>query len=446
MKKKYFFLLIAFLFVANFYLLIIKYNQKHDENNNINKIINLPVCKNITNKKFVSNYDEKIEFLNNLGGQNLSPFYFSIKNIDNKKASPSIIVNNKNWSSEKTIIETIFKNNDLATLSEEEKIKKLTEYIYKNIYYLYPGYRNPEKLIKPVDLFNLFGYGYCSEFAQTLALLAKQLNLNSRVIFFDKHVVTEIYYQNNWHMFDSNRNIFLKKNNGQIANIKNINNNLNLLEQIKKDGDKKLYQEIFTKKNIIEINNPEFTSNNPVNEKISYNLKPNEEIRFYYDWQDKWFYRNNNKKQPEYFTNGLLITPIKRKVRNILKEQIVSIQLPYPILASYIQQTDICKHNQLLFSLNKKDWIDVEKYCQDNSLTLTNIFPLGDKAKITNQYFLKFPRFSSLGEIRVYTQFQLAPQSILSLQKGNNIIEFKNNKKEKTILDFVYCKKEQNQQ
>jgi hypothetical protein len=283
--------------------------------------------------------------------------------------------------------------------------------------------------------------GHCSEFAKTLAILANQIGLSSRVFFFEKHAITEIYYQGDWHMSDASRKIYLRKSNNKIASINDIFNNIALVNQIKNEGTKNFYKEFLVNKNIVEVENYEADLKNSWEEKISYALRPNEEIRFYYNWPGKYFYRENNNP-PETFTNGLLISPLETGKILFKKPSVKSFQLPYPILASYVSGKGLCnRHNQLQFSLNQKDWINVKKYCQDDILRLVDVFPKGKNAKITNHYFLKLKLSPFSGKAKAYTQFQVAPKSIPRLQDGENIIELKSLLSQKASLRFAYHEK-----
>lgn len=442
MKRNKFILIIGVL-ISIFSLLLFYFviNCKPDsiENNffgfknfihqNKNKVKKLNFILNDKNKV--------IDFNNKLDNDNYLPIYFSIKNSGKNIISPQIVINNKDWSSNKAIVDTAIKNSSIPISSDKEQLIRLTGYIYRNFRESYftatPPYRNPNIQYGPIDYFNFFGYGNCTEYARILAILAETAGFKSRIVYFDKHVVTEIYYDNSWHMFDSNRNLYLVNKNNEIASVENIASDKSLLNQIKQKHNQEFYQNIFADFNILEIEYKDDFLNHK-NKVLKYTLRPNEEIRFYYNWKESLFHKDSDI-EPEKYSNGLLISPIDIKNHY----QTISFQLPYPILDSYIYKKDLCKKSiKIFFSLDQKEWINIKDYCLNNSISLTDAFQREENATIINSYFLKIKSEKPTSDLYIYSQFQVAAKSIPKLRYGDNIIKFNNLKGEEIETSFVF--------
>jgi len=244
-------------------------------------------------------------------------------------------------------------------------------------------------------------------------------------------------------MFDADKNAYYRNDHYQIASIAEIQADISLLEKIKdlayEDVDRQKFS--FSEGQVRLYEESEFLLNPKATTELKYEIHPDEEIRFYYNWRGDWVW-SDFKEEPPYYTNGLLISHIDFLA--LTAEKVKEIKLPYPILKSFVYGRKLCEEaEKISFSLNNKDWVKTSQYCQNNIIKLKDVFPKGKAAKITHNYFLRFEssmfkRFF-LPEFFIYTQFQVAPKSIPKLENGENKIELKNENKVK--VSFVFEKK-----
>ena len=414
---------------------------------------NDPLKDNLPGIKDFSNYSQKIISIslkennekiinNNLGNTPLIPTYFWVRNDGRDNFKFNLVLNNKNWLTNEGIVATIM--GEEHDLSSEDKALKIFQYLSENICHFEPPfYDSSQDISNPINLFNIFGYGWCDNFARSLAVLAEQAGLKSRVIYLNEdedrgHVVTEIFYDKAWHMFDADRDVFYRKVNGEIASVADVFKNPTLLnERVNlKNSSLQHQKDTFFSGKISSTISGSSLLETLKRDKLIIPLEPGEELKFYYEWKKDWFWADFSRRPPHY-TNGLLICTLNRQIipRNFIKH----IELPYPILAFNIYGKNICpKAVKILFSLDKEKWINLGSYCQNDVIKIVDVFPKGKGATITNQYYLKFERWLSFFNLKIYTQFQVAPNSIPKLQEGKNNIELKDIGKGKVRISFVF--------
>lgn len=80
-----------------------------------------------------------------------------------------------------------------------------------------------------MQILNTYGYCNCSGFGSTLATLASHAGLKSRNVGIGGHSVTEIYYDDGWHLFDANMSGTYPKDDGTLASAEEVHQNLDLL-------------------------------------------------------------------------------------------------------------------------------------------------------------------------------------------------------------------------
>ena len=104
-------------------------------------------------------------------------------------------------------------------MTDEEKAKACFYYAVNNFYD-----RGSSGCDDPLEYLNLWGFSYCGEFALTLNALWHAVGF--RTVFLNPvtlglptgHVISSVYYDNQWHMFDSRlRGYFLNRDNKTIA-------------------------------------------------------------------------------------------------------------------------------------------------------------------------------------------------------------------------------------
>lgn len=83
----------------------------------------------------------------------------------------------------------------------------------------------------PWRLFRGYGFGGCDQEAYPLAWLWHLSGFSSRVVTLPGHVVAEVYYDNAWHMYDSNHRVFYLNPDGTVASVAQIMANPTLVAQ-----------------------------------------------------------------------------------------------------------------------------------------------------------------------------------------------------------------------
>jgi hypothetical protein len=436
-------LIIIFFFIIYLIRLFLPYFWSGDIQD-LSKELNFPQTEKIS----TWNISENLSFLkfavpNKYAKQ---PIYVGIENTGNDTASIYPVINNLNWSNPFEII----KNYLNPSQSDEQKAIMLYGFVTKNTVHSEPpmlGAFMKEKSL--TQMLSTWGYGFCSDLARTLAQLSVVAGLDSRVVYLDEHVVTEIFYNNKWHMFDPDRKAYYIAKDGTIANVGEIMSDLTLLKQ-NYPFIYDIQYKAFSSKNLNYYGglNDIRASIIKYYENIEYKLSPGSEIRFYSNWKGLYYYRDNTQTPAEY-TNGLLISKnvyqyswtdvvdkkfyfLKKYVRSVLKlmklftfrdytyENTFRIDLPHPILNAYIlPSTDCSIDEKYLISLDGVQWQQAGK-CSKQPLDLIKFFKIGINSEITYSYYIK--TYGYKPRVNVLTVFQFSHFAIPVLNKNNTII------------------------
>lgn len=452
MRKSYWLILIVIFFIVliifikpkfiNFFL--IKFDPFKT---NLLNVKNFPtkVGKNININ--LDGKNKKVIINNQINLQKYQPLYFSVKNISDQTIIPKLIINDKDWSSGEAIVKTIL--NGSENLSDEEKAIKIFDYVSQNIYHFYQPYYKRSDFSSPVNFFNIFGYGLCSDAAYAFSRLSSASGLTTRMIHLNQmsglssHAVAEIFFNAKWHMFDPDRGAYYRAEDGSIASVVELLQNPQLIDKniTYKDGDYWLQFYSFNHGWIRNIEEEEASQKLIKNKtkNFFYQLRQQEEIRFYYDWPDSWYWHDFGNKPPK-LTNGMLISPIRE---NDLSAQIRLIKLPYVITKIYLRGLSLCqKANQIYISTEGlESWNSLTKYCRQDVIDASSLFPTGEESSPTFSYLLKFENLNWIFPVYVYTQFQVAPKSIPKLDFGENIIKVGDMNEGSLRLNFTFKEK-----
>lgn len=177
--------------------------------------------------------------------------------------------------------EDLFKSINLENFSSQEKaflIYSLVKQSLEHKFTYYSFFENPVSVIveafifaplykvitkkdsefintirQPYLLFNLGG-GICHQASIAVSVLARKAGLKARVIWLNGHVVSEIYYDNHWHLFDADEGIIFKKN-GYVLSYEEITNYPQIIKKVleKSDWEPKRIQNMVN----IYINKPQ---------------------------------------------------------------------------------------------------------------------------------------------------------------------------------------------
>jgi len=136
--------------------------------------------------------------------------------------NPRIMINDKwNWYSCESMAAEIIR--DSAT--DEEKAIAIMQFVHNNRYHFQPPGkpRGNDYVSDPVIGLNIFGHMYCGMAARITSTLAKMAGLEARIWGLSGHIVSEIFYDGEWHIFDSDAGVFyLKDDNKTIAGMDDL--------------------------------------------------------------------------------------------------------------------------------------------------------------------------------------------------------------------------------
>lgn len=364
-----------------------------------------------------------------------SPVYYQISNIGKEIIYPKIIINDKNWSNIKDLVKSIINEQ----MTDKQKAISIWQFVVENRVRDFPSSEYSEEY-EPIKYFNIWGYGYCDDSADAVAIMSKVAGLETRVVQIEGfHSLAEIFYEGGWHMFDADGEVYYEKPDGIIANVDEILKDNSIL----KSRSSLIYpkEEVlkhYSIKNDVSVfdNVAELLKN--VKE-IKYTLRPGEEIRFYFDYKGKYFQNIFNPfltnpertEAPHTYTNGFLVT---KNIDAVMDRGIISIKLPYPILGSYIKSKTLCQtETALFFSKNKIDWERIAYQCKDDIVDLSVLLPTRSGKPIYN-YYLSINQGVEKN-FSILTQFQIAPLSLPKFQLGPNKISI--DKESKDSVEIV---------
>lgn len=128
----------------------------------------------------------------------------------------------------------------------------------------------------PVKLLSIYGYGFCSNSAEALAALAEASGLFARVRHFPgKHVVTEIFLNERWCIFDTDGEVYYRNSLGQIATLEDLLSD----PQILKKYPSPLYSEETLRNVYLSKNSKVRYPRSPKKiHQITFDLRPGESI------------------------------------------------------------------------------------------------------------------------------------------------------------------------
>ena len=95
----------------------------------------------------------------------------------------------------------------------------------------------------PIRLVNSFGSGLCDDRNTALASLFKLAGFNARVVELGGHMVAEVYYNNEWHMFDADLGVYYREH-GKVASVAYTSTHPNIA---KADFGKGFFADLLTK-------------------------------------------------------------------------------------------------------------------------------------------------------------------------------------------------------
>lgn len=111
-------------------------------------------------------------------------------------------------------------------MTEKEKVIAIWTWTALHISYCIPEFYKPAETVErwyhqPAILFWVLGCGYCDDASAAFLNLCLEAGLEARIIHLNGHLVTEVYFQGDWHMFDASRGLYYQKD-GEILNANEV--------------------------------------------------------------------------------------------------------------------------------------------------------------------------------------------------------------------------------
>jgi hypothetical protein len=79
--------------------------------------------------------------------------------------------------------------------------------------------QHEQTVLDPIKLFNVYGYGFCSQASAHVAALARAAGLKARGWGINAHSVPEVYYDGAWHLLDASLVNYFPKPDGSLAGV-----------------------------------------------------------------------------------------------------------------------------------------------------------------------------------------------------------------------------------
>lgn len=407
----------------------------------IGEVVGLPEDVDRHTTQIDKGQTEKVLIVDFINTTDDSLSYWSVKNLGKSSVTPRMTINGKGWYSNDAILDQALGGVDRA--NGEVVGKAIWKFIVENRYHHEPPtYGDSTHVIfgNPLQYLNSWGYGFCSDSATIFAKLAVLAGYKARVVYLNEHVVAEIYYNWEWHMFDTDREVFFVDKDDGVVSVEQIINDNSFVRQVNKvfsqsDFEYKrqvLAYQLAEPKNIIYS---DYYYPNTLPQDFVYHLRGGEEIRFYYNWPDKYYWSWVEDKPPR-FTNGLLITKIDLDYF-IKEELLIEVNLPYPMLGSFVYGSNVCEDvDRISFSIDNKHWKQAGKTCVENGVDLSDFFPIGEETLPTNRYWLRIKNHNL--PLFVFTQFQVSPFSLPRVVKTDNLVELQESLQEDLEINFVF--------
>ena len=106
-------------------------------------------------------------------------------------------------------------------MSDQQRALAIWEFLVDWRYHDYPAEEWGE-IHDPVKLVNVYGYGFCDDNAAAFCSLAREAGMKTRSYMLSGHVVAEAFYDDAWHMFDPDHQVFYRTQDGRIASVQEL--------------------------------------------------------------------------------------------------------------------------------------------------------------------------------------------------------------------------------
>ncbi|MDP6040663.1 MAG: transglutaminase-like domain-containing protein [Candidatus Latescibacteria bacterium] len=156
-------------------------------------------------------------------------------------ANPRITVNGQyDWFDE----ETMAREATQGCESDEEKALALWDFVRGNFHHL--SNAGDREIHNPVVALNVYGYSNCAYHSTSFVSLCRAIGISARVWEVWHHTVSEAYYNDAWHMLDTDIGLYyLAGDNRTIASVEELWAD----QQVSEGLEKKAYLTAFSGRN-----------------------------------------------------------------------------------------------------------------------------------------------------------------------------------------------------
>ncbi|MBL4902420.1 MAG: transglutaminase domain-containing protein [Desulfocapsa sp.] len=337
--------------------------------------------------------------------------------ITNTGVDPIInpILKINNWGMVRSIRE-LSQEITVTANNWEEKTKLLWEFLRNYRYANYPVIGDVGR--RPLQLINSTGGGYCGTWAAVLEGMVDSIGGNSRTIGLNGHVVTEIFYQNEYHLFDPHYEYFFPDhNNSRVVSVQQALTDRTLLNRTYGSPSRGGY---FNAADLVEYDlEPEniliLDNYYKPGQNYNFTLLPSASLQFYGDTQR--IRRTRTLATSKYFDSslvGMVNTPLGKATK--IELTVPSFLLGADLHLTVPEGTSV----NWAISLDGEQWIHQEETPAGTHIITLDEWIDRDSEPELYRFFIKIQEENIQGDIRSY--FQVARQVLPKLHLGDNTI------------------------
>lgn len=179
-------------------------------------------CSNRANSTYTQQQIQATDSINVIQLQNWNNVRDCKIIISNTFANPTLFYltpKGYNFNNYQTLLAGIIKPRS----TDEEKAKAIWHFIEGWTYHSLSAtqQRTPHD---PLRLVNSFEGGLCDDRNAALTNMFLLAGLKARAYHLEGHVVAEVFYENGWHMYDADWNLYFKDDKGNVASVEYLSN------------------------------------------------------------------------------------------------------------------------------------------------------------------------------------------------------------------------------
>ena len=170
--------------------------------------------------------------------------------------------------------------------STKEQAIRWTEYMYNNRKWGSRLMANSE-FSNPLLFFVNGGYGICSDFARAMAIGLTRQNVRARIVHIGGvHAVTEVWYDEAWHMFDPSEGVYFVDVAGTILSVDQLLKNPKYTDQMlsvwgRDQWNKDFIKDVYSNYKIMNFEYADSFMFHFQDETVAYTLEPDDKLFFF---------------------------------------------------------------------------------------------------------------------------------------------------------------------